>query len=665
MAAPALDFRPEPGTIPEAPGCYQFKDRHGRVLYVGKAKNLRARLANYFTGWHGLQERTRQMLRTAREVDWIVVDSEVEALHLEYTLIQRHRPRFNIRYTDDKSYPYLVLTTSEEVPRATVRRGRVRADDRRFGPYAHAYAIRETLDLLLRVFPVRTCRQGTFDRAERLGRPCLLFHIERCSAPCTGEISTEDHRELVEDLADFLQGRTADEVLDRLDTEMRTAADHQLYEAAARLRDQLFAARKALEKQVVVSRRREDFDVVAVHEDEIEAAVQAFFVRNGRLMGRKGWAVDKVDPVTTSELLTRFLVQLYEEREDDVPPLVCVQVEPDDHDDLELLLGDIRREADMAQGAARTRKRVEIRVPQRGDKRKALETVAENAREAFQRNRLKRGSDFNARSRALEELQEALDLEDAPLRIECVDISHLGGTEVVASMVVFEDGLPRKSEYRRFKISQDRNDDFAAMREVLRRRFRRLVEERAMPIVDDDGEARKFAYPPNLVIVDGGPGQLNAALAGVADVLREEDGSVAGPEAFPVGDDVAPVEVPAGGLVDDVAFAALAKQFEELWLPGRRTPVVLPRGSEALYLVQRVRDEAHRFAVAYQRTRRRSSVQHSELDDVPGIGPARRSALLARFGSAAAVRGSSVEDLMTVDGISRTLATQVLEHLQG
>lgn len=663
MPAPALDFRPEPGTIPEAPGCYQFKDRNGRVLYVGKAKNLRARLANYFTGWHSLQERTRQMLRTAREVDWIVVDSEVEALHLEYTLIQRHRPRFNIRYTDDKSYPYLVLTTSEQVPRAGVRRGKVKPDDRRFGPYAHAYAIRETLDLLLRVFPVRTCRQGTFDRAERLGRPCLLFHIDRCAAPCTGEISIEDHRDLVDDLADFLEGRTADEVLDRLETEMRTAADHQLYEAAARLRDQLFAARKALEKQVVVSQRREDFDVVAVHEDEIEAAVQAFFVRNGRLMGRKGWTVDKVDQLSTSELLTQFLVQLYEEREDDVPPLVCVEVEPADKDDLELLLGDLRRDADTGAGAARTRRRVEIRVPQRGDKRTALETVAENAREAFQRNRLKRGSDFNARSRAMEELQEALDLEEAPLRIECVDISHLGGTEVVASMVVFEDGLPRKSEYRRFKLSQDRNDDYAAMREVLRRRFRRLLEERAQPIVDDDGEARKFAYPPNLVVVDGGPGQLNAALAGVADVLRDDEADVPPEGAYPVGEDVLPAEAPPGGLVDDVAFAALAKQFEELWLPGRRTPVVLPRGSEALYLVQRVRDEAHRFAVTYQRKRRRSSVQHSELDDVPGIGPARRSALLERFGSADAVRRSSIEDLAAVEGISRTLATRVLEQL--
>lgn len=666
MAGATLDFRPEPGSIPESPGCYQFKDRHGRVVYVGKAKNLANRVTSYFTGWRTHPQRTRAMLETARAVEWIVVDTEVEALHLEYTLIQRHKPRYNIRYTDDKSYPYLVLTTSEEVPRAGVRRGRIKRDDRKFGPYAHAYAIRETLDLLLRVFPVRTCRQGTFDRAARLGRPCLLFHIDRCAAPCTGEISVEDHRGLVDDLADFLEGRTVDEVLDRLEREMRTNADHQLYEAAARLRDQLFAARRALEKQQVVSERREDFDAVAVHEDELEAAVQAFFVRNGRVVGRKGWAVDKVEQLSGPELLQQFLVTLYEEREDDVPPLVVVQQEPADRGDLELLLGDIRRSAEvLGRGAPRTRQRVEIRVPQRGEKTDVLETVADNAREAFQRNRLKRGADFNARSRAMEQLQEALDLDDAPLRIECVDVSHLGGTEVVASMVVFEDGLPKKSDYRRFKLSEDRNDDYAAMREVFRRRFTRLLDERSSPVVDDEGQTKKFAYPPNLVIVDGGPGQLNAALAGVADVVRTADGddAVDGASRFPVGEDVLPAAAPSGGLLDEVAFCSLAKQFEELWLPGRREPVVLPRGSEALYLVQRVRDEAHRFAITYQRRRRTDSVQRSELDDVPGIGPARRAALLERFGSAAAIRRSAVEDLETVPGISRTLATQVKDHL--
>ena len=666
MRNPALDFRPEPGSIPDAPGCYQFRDRHGRTIYVGKAKSLRSRLANYFAGWGTIASRTRAMLEAARSVDWIVVDTEVEALHLEYTLIQKHRPRYNIRYRDDKSYPYLVLTTSEEVPRAGVRRGRIKPDDKRFGPYAHAYAIRETLDLLLRVFPVRTCRQGTFDRAARTGRPCLLHHIDRCAAPCTGEVSVEEHRDLVDDLAAFLDGETTDAVVGRLEQDMRDAADHQLYEAAARLRDQLFAARKATEKQQVVSDRKEDFDAVAIHEDELEAAVQAFFVRRGRLVGRKGWTVDKVEPLSTAQMLTQFLVTLYEEREDEVPPLVCVQVEPEDHDDLEVLLADMRRESRVgAPGPAI--QRVEIRVPQRGPKRAVLDNVAENAREAFQRNRLKRASDFNARSQALEELQEHLALDDAPLRIECYDVSHLGGTGVVASMVVFEDGLPRKGEYRRFKLSEDRNDDYAAMREVMRRRFARLLEERERPVVDDDGTARRFAYPPNLVVIDGGPGQLNAALSGVADVLRGADGGgdVPGGEAFPVGEDVAPAAVPSGGLLDEVAFCSLAKRFEEIWLPERSRPVVLPRGSESLYLVQRVRDEAHRFAVTYQRKRRRGSVAHSELDDVPGIGPTRRAALLERFGSADAVRRSSVEDLMGVHGVSRTLATQVLDHLRG
>ncbi|MFT6943293.1 MAG: excinuclease ABC subunit C [Nitriliruptoraceae bacterium] len=665
MQNPTAPFRPEPSTIPDAPGCYQFKDAHGRVVYVGKAKSLRSRVGSYFTGWNQLQARTQAMLRAAMSVEWIVVDTEVEALHLEYTLIQRFRPRYNIRYTDDKSYPYLVLTTSEEVPRAGVRRGKTKPADRRFGPYAHAYAIRETLDLLLRVFPVRTCRPGTYDRAARLGQPCLLFHIDRCSAPCTGEISTVDHRALIDDLAAFLEGRTVNEVLSRLETEMQTAADHQLYEAAGRLRDQLFGARRALEKQQVVSERPENFDAVAIFEDEIEAAVQAFFVRHGRLVGRKGWAVDKVQQLDPGELLTQFLVQLYEEREDDVPPLVIVETEPADREDLELLLGDLRRDGPRTAGpgANRTRDRVEIRVPQRGDKRDVLETVAQNAKDAFQRNRLKRGSDFNARSKALEELQQALGLDDAPLRIECVDVSHLDGTNVVASMVVFEDGLPRKSEYRRFKLSEDKNDDYAAMREVFRRRFARLLEERASPIVGDDGEARRFAYPPNLVIVDGGPGQLNAALAGVADVVRANNGDAPDVSAFPMGEDVLPAAAPTGGLLDEVAFSSLSKRFEELWLPGRTAPVVLPRGSEALYLVQRVRDEAHRFAITYQRTRRRSSVQHSELDDVPGIGPARRSALLELFGSAAAVRSASVDELVRVPGISRTLAAQLLEAL--
>jgi excinuclease ABC subunit C len=631
---PALEFRPDPGTIPDAPGCYQFKDAHGRVVYVGKAKSLRQRLGSYFQAWHNIAARTRAMLEAARSVEWIVVDTEVEALHLEYTLIQRHRPRYNVRYRDDKSYPYLVLTTSEEVPRARVQRGRIATGDRRFGPYAHAYAIRETLDLLLRVFPVRTCSQGVYDRAARTGRPCLLHHIDRCAAPCTGEIPIDAHRELVDRLGAFLDGETKP-VLAWLEREMGAAAEELNFEAAARLRDQLHAAERAMAKQQMVSDRPEDFDAIAVHEDELEASVQAFFVRRGRLVGRKGWSVDKVEPLTPAELVTSALLQLYAEREDDVPPQVVVPVEPDDAEALSILLADLRREQRTGE-RGRPIQRVRFTVPQRGAKLAFLETVTGNAREAFERTRLKRASDFESRSRALKELQDALGIDEAPLRIECFDISHLGGTEVVGSMVVFEDGLPKKADYRRFKLSVDVNDDFANMREVIRRRFVRFAEERAAPLAGDDGSPRRFAYPPNLVVVDGGVGQLNAALEGVADLP-----------------------------VDGVAFVGLAKRFEELWVPGRSRPVVLPRGSEALYLVQRVRDEAHRFAITYQRNRRSKGMASSALDGVPGVGPTRRKALFARFGSVAAIRRASVEDLMEVPGVSRTIATAVHDHLHG
>ncbi len=632
MRNPALSFRPDPGSIPEAPGCYLFRDTHGRVVYVGKAKSLRQRLGNYFQAWHNIAARTRAMLEAARSVEWIVVDSEVEALHLEYTLIQRHRPRYNVRYRDDKSYPYLVLTTSEEVPRARVQRGRIAKGDRRFGPYAHAYAIRETLDLLLRVFPVRTCSQGVYDRAERTGRPCLLHHIDRCAAPCTGVVTAAEHRELVESLADFLDGRN-DDVLERLDQEMHRASENLEFEVAARRRDQLAAARRALERQQVVSDKAEDFDAIAVHEDELEAAVQAFFVRHGRLVGRKGWSVDKVEPLSTAELLTSFVLQLYAERQDEIPPQILVPELPDDAEALSVLLADQRRDT-RAGERGRPIQHVRFHVPQRGAKLRFLSTVADNARESFERTRLKRASDFDSRSRALSDLQEALGLDEAPLRIECYDISHLGGTEVVGSMVVFEDGLPKKSDYRRFKLSRDVNDDYAAMREVLQRRFKRLAQERAQPLLDEEGQPRRFSYPPNLVIIDGGPGQLGAALEGVDDLPTE-----------------------------DVAFVALAKRFEELWVPGRSRPVVLPRGSEALFLVQRLRDEAHRFAVRYQRSRRTRSVTESALEGVPGVGPAKRKALLEAFGSVAAIRRASVEDIGAVPGMSPRIAETVQEHL--
>jgi excinuclease ABC subunit C len=631
---PALAFRPAAGTVPEAPGCYLFLDGDGRVLYVGKARVLRQRLASYFGAWSTIPERNRAMLESARSVEWMVVDSEAAALHLEWTLIQRHRPRHNIRFRDDKSYPELVLTTSEEVPRARVQRGRVASGDRRFGPYVSASDIRATLDLLLRVFPVRTCSDGVFARARTSGRPCLLHHIGRCAAPCTGVVSSEEHRELVDGLATFLDGRTGP-VLSDLEGRMREAADEQRYEAAARLRDQLEAARRATAKQQVVWAEAVDLDAMAIHEDELEAAAHVFVVRAGRLVGQRGWVVEKSAGMTSAELVTSCLVAFYEDRSDDVPPVVLLEQEPDEAEALAELLTDLRRASARPRSA-----RVRLVVPQRGERREFLATVRENARQHLQRTRLRRASDLASRSAALDDLRARLGLDEAPLRIECFDISHLGGTEVVGSMVVLEDGLPRPQAYRRFKLRVDANDDPAAMREVVRRRFERLLTEQAEPL--DTGNAtgtgatrrRGFAYPPQLVIIDGGPTQLAAALDGVADLPLE-----------------------------GVAFVALAKRFEELWLPGEERPVVLPRGSEALYLVQRVRDEAHRFAITYQRSRRTRSVRGSTLEDVPGIGPGRRRELLRRFGSVSAIRAASDEDLLAVRGVSPTLLAALRTHL--
>ena len=628
MQNPAVAFRPAAGTVPEAPGCYLFLDGSGRVLYVGKARILRQRLASYFGAWSTIPERNRAMLESARSVEWIVVDSEAAALHLEWTLIQQHRPRHNVRFRDDKSYPELVLTTSEAVPRARVQRGRVAAGDRRFGPYVSASDIRSTLDLLLRVFPVRTCSDGVFERARRSDRPCLLHHIGRCAAPCTGVVDEREHRELVDGLATFLEGRT-EPVLADLKGRMQAAAAEQRYEVAARLRDQLEAARRATAKQQVVWPQPVDLDALAIHDDELEAAAHVFVVRAGRLVGQRGWIVEKSAGMTQAELVTSCLVAFYEDRSDDVPPLILAPHEPDEADALADLLTDLRR----ASGSARAA-HVSIAVPQRGVRREFLVTVEANARQHFERARMRRASDLASRSAALDDLRGHLGLDEAPLRIECFDISHLGGTEVVGSMVVFEDGLPRPQAYRSFKLRVDANDDPAAMREVVRRRFERLLTEQAEPLDASPSKRRGFAYPPQLVVIDGGPTQLAAALEGVADLPLE-----------------------------GVAFVALAKRFEELWLPGEPRPVILPRGSEALYLVQRVRDEAHRFAITYQRRRRTSSVRGSTLEDVPGIGPGRRRELLRRFGSVSGVREASDEELLEVRGVSPTLVAALRAHL--
>ena len=625
MDNPAQAFRPDPGTIPAEPGCYLWRDRHGRVIYVGKAKQLRARLASYFGAWSGIHQRTRGMLETARSVEWIVcTDSEVEALHLEYNLIKRHRPRYNVRYTDDKSYPYLAITVQDEVPRAMVRRNPRRDGTRYFGPYAHAYAIRETLDLLLRVFPVRTCSQGVFDRCERTGRPCLLYHIDRCAGPCVGKISRDAHRELVGEMIGFLEGGT-DQVLAELTEQMHGEAQQLNYEAAARLRDQLDAAQRALAKQTMVTSVRDSFDAVNLFEDEYEAAFQVFSVRRGRVVGRKGWTVDKVEDLSSAKLLGRFVLELAMERAEDLPRQILVPFEPADRETLEELCAELRTQAQDASGAVR------LLVPRRGTKRDFLATVADNAKEAFHQHRLKRAKDFNARSQALNELQQALGLEEAPLRMECYDISTLQGTNSVASMVVMEDGLARKSEYRRFQIKGVvGQDDFAMMHEVITRRFRRFLEEQAKPTSE-----RKFSYPPNLIIIDGGKGQLNAARRAL-----EELG------------------------IDGVAICGLAKRLEEVFLPDRSDPVLLPRASEALYLLQRIRDEAHRFAITYHRTLRGRRMTQSAFDEIDGIGPARRRNLLDVFGSLQGVREASVDELEQVPGISSTLAQTIHAHFQ-
>jgi excinuclease ABC subunit C len=593
---------------------YMFRDDAGRVVYVGKAKVLRSRLSNYFGA--ELHPRTRAMVESAADVEWIVTDNEVDALHLELNLIKQHRPRYNVRYRDDKSYPYLAVTLDEDVPRARVMRGSKRKGVRYYGPFAHAYAIRETLDLLLTTFPMRTCSQGVFERCRRRNRPCLLYDIERCSGPCVDAVSPAEHRAIVLDLCDFLDGNT-DPVIDRLEGAMRGASAAEEYEKAAKMRDQLDNVRKAIERQQMVSSERDEMDVVGFVEDELEAAFQVFFVRRGRVTGRKGFVVDKVEDLTPPELVARFLERHYAEAE--VPKQVLVPLQPDDA----ALVG---RWMSTLRGA-----KVTLRVPQRGPKRALLETVTENARDAFQRHRLKRSSDFAARSRQLTELQGALGMEEAPLRIECFDISNTGPDEAVGSMVVFEDALPKRSDYRRFAIKYTPGpDDFAMMEEVVRRRFARYRRE------NENGEAeksRRFAYPPNLVVVDGGKGQLGRVIE-VIDQLG----------------------------IQNIFVCGLAKRMEEIFVPDRSDPILIPRSSEALYLLQSVRDEAHRFANTYHQLRRGRRMTSSPLDSVPGLGEIRRKRLLKHFGSLKRIRSATLEELYRVPGIPSAVAETVYER---
>ncbi|MEW2619741.1 excinuclease ABC subunit UvrC [Streptomyces sp. NPDC048106] len=698
MADPS-SYRPRPGEIPDTPGVYRFRDEHRRVIYVGKAKSLRQRLANYFQDLANLHPRTRTMVTTAASVEWTVVSTEVEALQLEYSWIKEFDPRFNVKYRDDKSYPYLAVTMNEEFPRVQVMRGHKKKGVRYFGPYGHAWAIRDTVDLLLRVFPVRTCSAGVFKNAARTGRPCLLGYIGKCSAPCVGRISPEDHRDLADEFCDFMAGRTGT-YLRRLEKQMMEAAEEMEYERAARLRDDIGALKKAMEKSAVVLADATDADLIAVAEDELEAAVQIFHVRGGRVRGQRGWVTDKVEEITTGALVEHALQQLYgEETGDAVPKEVLVPALPEPVEPVQEWL------------TGRRRSNVSLRIPQRGDKKALMETVQRNAQQALALHKTKRASDLTTRSRALEEIADALDLDSAPLRIECYDISHLQGDDVVASMVVFEDGLQRKSEYRRFQIKGFAGqDDVRSMHEVITRRFKRYLAEKertgewadgeepgtdggAVPppttdpesggsltgpesgatadpesgslavtepgsptspesgllaaaatdslgttlaapvngsLKDDDGRPRKFAYPPQLVVVDGGQPQVAAARRALDELG-----------------------------IDDIAVCGLAKRLEEVWLPGEDDPVVLPRTSEGLYLLQRVRDEAHRFAITYQRTKRAKRFRAGPLDDVPGLGETRKQALIKHFGSVKRLRSATIEQIQEVPGIGRKTAETI------
>ncbi|MFI2289556.1 excinuclease ABC subunit UvrC [Streptomyces niveus] len=678
MADPS-SYRPKPGQIPDSPGVYKFRDDHRRVIYVGKAKSLRPRLSSYFQDLANLHPRTRTMVTTAASVEWTVVSTEVEALQLEYSWIKEYDPRFNVKYRDDKSYPYLAVTLNEEFPRVQVMRGAKKKGVRYFGPYGHAWAIRETVDLMLRVFPVRTCSAGVFKNAERTGRPCLLGYIGKCSAPCVGRVTPDEHRELAEEFCDFMAGRTG-AYIRRLERRMTDAAEEMEYERAGRLRDDIGALRRAMEKSAVVLADATDADLIAVAEDELEAAVQIFHVRGGRVRGQRGWVTDKVEEVDTAGLVEDALQQLYgEESGDSVPKEVLVPALPEDQ---------VATDALSQWLSERRGSQVSLRIPQRGDKKDLMATVGRNAQQSLVLHKTKRASDLTTRSRALEEIAQALGLDSVPLRIECFDISHLQGDDVVASMVVFEDGLARKSEYRRFQIKGfEGQDDVRSMHEVIGRRFKRYLAEKertgewteenegstapgengengqnaddaaddttgqipAAPgenghagpfgpssLKEDDGRPKRFAYPPQLVVVDGGQPQVAAAKRAMDELG-----------------------------IDDVAVCGLAKRLEEVWLPDDDDPVVLPRSSEGLYLLQRVRDEAHRFAITYQRAKRAKRIRTSPLDDVPGLGETRKQALIKHFGSVKKLRQATIEQICEVPGLGRKTAESVAVALAG
>ncbi|PRZ16221.1 excinuclease ABC subunit UvrC [Nesterenkonia sandarakina] len=666
MADPS-SYRPKTGEIPTTPGVYRFIDPHGRVVYVGKAKNLRSRLNSYFARVNTLHPKTYAMVHAAASVEWTVVGSELEAIQLEYTWIKQHAPRFNIMYRDDKSYPYLAVTMNEKYPRVQVMRGDKKPGVKYFGPFYPAKAIRETVDTMLRVFPVRSCSAGVFKRAKASGRPCLLGYIGKCAAPCVGQISEEDHRKLAEEFCEVMAGRPGPHVK-RIENQMKAAVAELRYEDAGRHRDDLEAIRRVFERNAVVLSEDTEADIFAFAEDELEAAAQVFHVRQGRIRGQRGWVVEKVEETDAGAMVEQLLMQVYGSMADTerIPPEVLVPALPDNAEEMTAWLRQLR--SDSGEGRAQ----ISLRVPQRGDKAALLGTVQENAAQALALHKSRRNSDITTRSAALRDLQEALGAAEPLLRIECFDISHTSGTNVVASMVVLEDGLSKKRDYRRFAIKGDAaRDDTSAMYDVITRRFARHLKdqaqsEAAVEVADSsdpaeaaagepaagesaaDGastvgtkdstvverEAERFAYPPSLVVVDGGQPQVNVARQALDDLG-----------------------------ITDLPVVGLAKRLEEVWLPGDDFPLVLPRSSEALYMLQRIRDEAHRFAIAYHRSKRSKAMTASALDDVPGLGSSRRAAVVAHFGSVANLKKASLEEIIEVPGMGRGTAQKILDHL--
>jgi excinuclease ABC subunit C len=615
--------RPD-GSIPVTPGSYQFRDAQGRVIYVGKAINLRSRVSSYFADPATLHPRTASMMSFADKVEWIEVRNEVEALLLEYALIKEHKPRFNIRLQDDKSFPFMAITTDEEWPRAMMFRGKRRKGVRYFGPYVHPGAIRDTLELLLRTFPVRTCAASKFKQHERLGRPCLLFHIEKCSGPCVGEVSAADYKVHVDGLMKFLDGDNT-EIVTTMEKQMIAASEATDFERAAKIRDRLTAIHQVLEKQQMVGVQEDDIDVIGIAQDEITAAVQIFFVRKGRVIGRNGFVLDKVEDVSPDLLVDRILEYVYgDEPALGIPKQVLVPVLPESHEAVEKWLSDVRTT------------HVSVRVPMRGDKRELQETVTINASRELARHRLKRSADQHSRTMALNDLQQLLKLPHFPLRIECYDMAHLHGTDYVGSMVVLEDGLPAKTEYRRFKIKDvPGNDDYAAMREVLMRRLSAYKKERDLPISERGSKPGKFAYPPQLILVDGGKGQLGVAI----DVVKEL------------------------GLENEIPVASLAKRLEEVFVPNSSMPIDVPRGSEALFMLQVIRDEAHRFANTFHRQLRGKRMKVSGLDGIAGLGAARKEKLMQVFGSMKSLREASVEEILAQSGLPQVVSQAVFTAL--